>query len=289
MSHDLVAIVIELRASRPYRLTRHMGRAVQQIFLRHIIEPIDPDLSQTLHDSDQQNPYTVTGLMQPEYHASLYGDVNEGDISWIRCVALNRDVAAVLYEWTLSPPGVLEVDNMPWYVENIYHGRVAHDAADSTNYRTLIENAHKKPPPRKINLAFSVPTAFHSNGMNMPFALPNLVYGSLHRQWELFCGIDLPEELPAFIEHFLMLSRYDLETKMLTFKNGGKQVGFIGTATYEIAKRNQRLERVDAELNALLLDNHYMLGQIINLLTDFAYYSGVGIKTSTGMGMVRRT
>jgi CRISPR-associated endoribonuclease Cas6 len=33
--------------------------------------------------------------------------------------------------------------------------------------------------------------------------------------------------------------------------------------------------------------DRYWLG-VINLLADFAFYSGVGVQTTTGMGQVRR-
>jgi CRISPR-associated endoribonuclease Cas6 len=265
-----------------------MGRAVQHVLLRQVVEPHDADLSQTLHDSSALKPYTVSGLMRPDQNAPLYGNVNQGDRAWLRMVGLRQDVSSALRNWSLVPPDVVEIDSVPWYVDHVHVTRRAHHAASSARYRTLIETAQQNAPPRKINLAFPIPTAFHSGGVNLPFPLPSLVFGSMARQWEAFSGVPLPEHLPDFIEHFLMLNRYDLQTALLNFKQGSKQIGFTGTTTYEIARRNRRLERIAPDEAAHLQDEHHRLAQMTHLLTHFAFYSGVGVKTTAGMGMLFR-
>ena len=288
MFYNLTSVVVEVRAGVTYRLTRHMGRAIQQVLLRHVVEPHDADLSQTLHDSSGLKPYTVSGLMRPDTNQPLYGDVNQGDRAWFRMVGLGRPVTEALRDWAFVPPDLVEIDNLPWWIETAHTDRAGHHAASSTHYRTLVEAAEQDEPQHKLPLTFLVTTAFHSGGMNLPFPLPTLVFGSLLRQWEAFSGLPLPPLLHDFIEHYVMLSRYELGTEILSFKQGSKQIGFTGAATYQIARRNHHLERQQPEREAALQTERERLTRMVGLLLDFGVYSGVGIKTTAGMGMMSR-
>lgn len=61
-------------------------------------------------------------------------------------------------------------------------------------------------------------------------------------------------------------SRYRLESKTVMQKNKGLRIGAVGEATY-----------------AALGGDRYWLG-VMQMLADFANYSGVGAQTTTGMG-----
>jgi CRISPR-associated endoribonuclease Cas6 len=287
MFHDLTSIVVEVRAAQATSLTRHMGRAIQHVLLRQVVEPYDAALSAELHDGDGLKPYTVSGLMQPDSNEPKLGKIDPGDRAWFRMAGLCRGITEALRDWALTPPKVVEIDGVPWWLEEVYVTRKGHHAAGSTSYKSMIERAAGERPPHKLNLAFTIPTAFHSAGMNLPFPLPSLVFGSLLRQWEAFSAIPLPEEMTAFIDYYVMLQRYDLETAILSFKHGSKQIGFVGTATYEVAQRNRQLERRDEATAAALGAERDRLAQMVGMLVQFGDYSGVGIKTTSGMGMVR--
>jgi len=287
MFHDITSIVVEVRASQATSLTRHMGRAVQHVLLRQVVEPYDAALSAELHDSSGLKPYTVSGVMQPDSSEAKLGKIDPGDAAWFRMTGLRRDITEALRDWALAPPDVVEIDGVPWWLDEVYFTRKGHHAAGSTSYKSLIERAAGQQPPHKLNLAFTIPTAFHSTGMNLPFPLPHLVFGSLCCQWEAFSAIPLPDAMPAFIEHYVMLQRYNLETAILSFKQGSKQIGFVGTATYEIAQRSRHLERRDEPTAAALSAERDRLAQMMGMLVQFGDYSGVGIKTTAGMGMVR--
>ena len=65
---------------------------------------------------------------------------------------------------------------------------------------------------------------------------------------------------------------------------------FRGNATYFLEAPTKSLHRL-AETDphaAEALERYDDLGCLLNLLTDFGFYSGVGIKTAQGMGMMRR-
>ena len=73
-----------------------------------------------------------------------------------------------------------------------------------------------------------------------------------------------------FGEEMVAISRYKLESRSVEGKQGGLRIGGVGQATY-----------------TALGGDRYWLG-LLNMLADFALYSGVGMQTTTGMGQVRR-
>jgi len=66
------------------------------------------------------------------------------------------------------------------------------------------------------------------------------------------------------------LNNFRLRSRALPGKDGGLQVGAVGTAGYV----------------AVRFDRYWM--SLLALLADFAFYAGVGLLTTTGMGQTRR-
>lgn len=67
------------------------------------------------------------------------------------------------------------------------------------------------------------------------------------------------------------MTNYRLESQVVVQKNGAPLIGGVGRATY----------------TALGGDRYWLA--TIQMLADFALYSGVGVKTTIGLGQVRRT
>jgi CRISPR-associated endoribonuclease Cas6 len=76
--------------------------------------------------------------------------------------------------------------------------------------------------------------------------------------------------LPEDVILALKVSRYRLSTRLLDF-GGYQELGFSGQVTYEFSR-----------------DVPVELARAINALADFAFYGGVGAKTTMGMGQARR-
>jgi CRISPR/Cas system endoribonuclease Cas6 (RAMP superfamily) len=75
------------------------------------------------------------------------------------------------------------------------------------------------------------------------------------------------------LESGVMVSRHRIETSILNFKQGSRQIGFVGEVLFGVQRG--------------LIPPEAQAG--LGLLAAFAFYSGVGIKTTTGMGMARAT
>lgn len=293
---DLVALVIELKALIPTYIDNHLGRAVQYLGL-NLIDHYDPALAQRLHDDDDQKPFTASGLMQD--HQILYGEVQVNEAAWVRLTGLSSEVAAVLLHYAeqtrlaIASGAVLqiELDRLPWQITALHVDADGHPWAGKTTYQALIERHTPAKPATKLELTFASATTFRSQRVNLPLPLPSLVFGSLLSRWTAFTSHrlrDLPhEQLDAYIDHHVLLSRHEVHTTLIRGKQGGKEIGFVGSAGYELARRSDHLLHHAPELENLLQQEGIWFARTLGLLAEFAFYSGVGRKTTTGMGIVK--
>ncbi|MCS6828360.1 MAG: CRISPR system precrRNA processing endoribonuclease RAMP protein Cas6 [Caldilinea sp.] len=145
-----------------------------------------------------------------------------------------------------------------------WSGRTSYELLAATQLTRLEELE------RQVTLEFASPTAFKSKEMTVPVPLPGLVFGSLVERWNAFSPVTLSPEMRRYGEEAMAISRYRLESFPVASKDGAQRIGGVGRVTYRA-----------------LAGDRYWLG-VMNMLADFAFYSGVGSQTVTGMGQVRR-
>jgi CRISPR-associated endoribonuclease Cas6 len=105
--------------------------------------------------------------------------------------------------------------------------------------------------------------------MNVPVPLPQWVFGGLLDRWNAFAPVPLPEAVREFAALRMALSRYELRTVAVPFKPGMVKFGAVGYGVYTAPHPDEAL------LSAL------------NLLSEFAFYAGVGAQTTMGFGQCR--
>jgi len=144
----------------------------------------------------------------------------------------------------------------------------------------------ERPPLRRIGLRFCSPTLCQSaDPARGRFPEPELVFKGLAEKWFTFTNVD-PAEWPASINRIieeaaiyagelLRVSRYKLSTAVEHFRGRDgsapfQKIGYIGTVEY-VPERPASA----AALRAL------------GLLADYAFFAGVGYKTTMGMGQVQ--
>jgi CRISPR-associated endoribonuclease Cas6 len=173
--------------------------------------------------------------------------------------------------------GPLKLLNAEFEVAKVHRSPVEHPWAGQSSFEELYNNwvARGKEGrlPDKVGLKFYSPTAFSlsESKLDLPLPCPRLVFQSVLGKWNHFSSIPLELDLEE-VERHVGIKRHRLETKMCDFGEY-KQVGFIGECWFLI----DRQVRAESELL-----------RITNLLADFAFYAGVGRKTTMGMGQVRR-
>ncbi|NLF75034.1 MAG: hypothetical protein GX573_05000 [Chloroflexi bacterium] len=91
-----------------------------------------------------------------------------GDRAWVRVVGLRTEV---------------EIDHIRWQVESVSRESAQHPWARHEALTVLSQRHRAADPPGKMTLEFTMPTGFHSAGLNVPLPQPALVWGNLLRQW----------------------------------------------------------------------------------------------------------
>jgi CRISPR-associated endoribonuclease Cas6 len=247
--------------TRDYR-PRPLGRALHAILLRSLQQE-DAALAQAIHDSSGPKPFTVSDLFE-----------HEGQLT-LRLTALTRSVAQTLIQavtvGALQPGAMLNLDGLKLRVTGVVTRREQHLWAGQASYGALALPWLYQQAEPEIRLAFEFasPVTFKSNDMNVPVPMPQWVFGGLLDRWNTFAPVPLPEIVREFAALRKALSRYELRTVAVPFKPGTVKFGAVGYGVYTAPHPDEAL------LSAL------------NLLSDFAFYAGVGAQTTMGFGQCR--
>jgi CRISPR-associated endoribonuclease Cas6 len=278
----LTSLILHLESPTEANLPASLGRAGQALLLR-LLQARDADLTQTLHDSNRPKPLTVSNLVLGQRQAgSLH--IQAGQSGWLRFTGLTAQISQHLLALAgPDRPESVDIDGHRFTVTGATMSPAENAWAGQVSYQELAAPfllGGRQRPNRKIRLEFVSPTTFRSGGRYLPLPLPELVFGSLLDRWQTFAPIALHPDVRRFAEEAVVLSQYKLRTRSMPYKQGGAeqgnfkkrggwQIGFTGQVVYTV-----------------LNPDRYWLN-VLHLLAAFAFYSGVGYQTSTGLGQVR--
>jgi len=264
----LYSVVLELHAVNAATISATMGHQAHALFL-NLIKQVDPVLSARLHEEPGYRPFTVSSLdgvrtqdnsisLQPGQACRLRVTLVDGGQLWqclsmhfleARSMTLRLGEAELQLNRMLSTPSA---DPTGW--------------AGFTDWQTLAFT----PARHTITMRFASPTAFSLGDRRFAFfPEPILLWDSLMRVWNTYAPEVLHVDKPAlrdFIPQNVTVTDYTLHTSTLHYPRY-VQKGFVGTCNYLIQSREHA-----AQLTAL---------------AEFARYSGVGYKTTMGMGQAR--
>lgn len=240
-------------------------------FLERIREHC-PETSARLHDDDGRKPFTLSGLRRVAEAPQQLA---------FRVTALSHQVVdAVVTAFQPDPRESFRIRGRSMRVLEVRNSDPQWGAA--TTYDALVAR-HATPPPvsgRYLGFEFVSPTAFKASDSRdraaSLFPLPALLFGSIasafrtHATWaNAAVGATVLEQLnetEAAIEDTIEVSGYSLASGAVRFSNYVK-VGFVGRIEYGFCR--------DAPPAHVAM---------LRTLAEFAFFAGVGIKTTMGMG-----
>ena len=138
-----------------------------------------------------------------------------------------------------------------------------------TTYKELMDHFYEDDGKRYIQIHFLSPTAFKQNGRYLFYPDLRCVFQSLMNKYDSATAENTMHDedtLEQICEHAQVI-RYDLKSVSFSLE-GVKIPSFIGKITI-------KLHGTDTMAN------------FVNMLFEFGEYSGVGIKTSLGMGYMK--
>ncbi|WP_088240870.1 CRISPR-associated endoribonuclease Cas6 [Calothrix rhizosoleniae] len=253
-STNLYSLVVELAAAEKGKIPATLSRAIHGLVLQWLQQG-SPTMAKLVHSS-QTSPISLSGLLGNRRHKVS----QPGDKFDLRICLLDGNLIEPLLDGLQQQehkPVILA--KFPFVIRNIYTLPGTHRLAEATDYGLLA----KAPAMKNIELNFLSPTSFKQSQGIQTFLLPKLVFSSLLRRWNAFA----PEAYKfADIEWIGLVSAYELKTHALKME-GGAEIGAQGWVRYGFKDEKQ--------------------AQIAAILANFAFFSGVGRKTSMGMGQTR--
>ncbi|MEJ6480389.1 CRISPR-associated endoribonuclease Cas6 [Nostoc punctiforme UO1] len=284
MPHSLV---LNLLPQSPIPLQYLTGRHLHALFLT-LVSSVDSTLGDRLHDSTADKAFTLSPLQISNTNSPILKGgkggsklqyshqqpIPAGTPCWWRISLLDDTLFGKLTQlWLNLNP------NHPWHLgpADLYITSIQGTPqsiqpwANASTYAQLYEEASDvcdrlRLRNSSINLTFSTPTAFRQGQYDSTLPTRESVFNSLLSRWNKYSGIEFTQiAIESIFPSFV-----NIHTEILA-DSRSKFIGIIGEVTYKIL----------GEIEPIQIKQ-------INALADFALYSGVGRKTTMGMGMMRR-
>lgn len=253
-----------------------MGHQAHAAFL-HTLQQADPTLAAALHEPDLLKPFTVSPLQGtlPAHNGRLW--LRPEETYWLRFTVLHSSIFQRFMARFLqrSDRPIIHLGEAELLIKEILTTPESHPWAGYSSWTTLAEQAQ---PETELTLDFVSPTAFSFGQKDWGKQMivlpePTRVFESLARTWNNLAPAPVQVErssLKTYLEEQVVIKRIEaLNTQMLDFGKT-RQIGFVGSITYGLMGANE-IARTQ-----------------LTMLADFAFYAGVGYKTTMGMGQCRR-
>jgi CRISPR-associated endoribonuclease Cas6 len=247
------------------------GHHVLSWFLEEI-QRLDPVTSTALHASRRHKPFTIWA--GPRFALTRHGVAHdESDpLLWVRLSALNASVSGLLARLAASLPGVVRLGGRCFSPIQVLTSARQHPWCDTSTFQELQAFWAGAPASGRVRLRFLSPTAFAgrdaATGRHAQAVFPfgALVFASLARRWEEHAPAPLPEGMRDALPRAIREESYDLRTTVVDLGTH-RLKAFVGECEYAVAP-----------------DASDVLQRAVHMLADYAFYSGVGTKTTMGFG-----
>ncbi len=244
----LASAVFQLsRAREPERINgRHM-----HAWLLDTLMDIDAELSDELYAEGKHKPFTVSALQQGPEGAA-----------WFRITSMIPALTRILAEMDHEVIHSVRLATQKLRLMGLTLIRTQHPWARRESFDELLEVREIPLPGDKVRFMFASPTAFEGDNPGRLFPLPGLVFRYLAESWNTHSGEPIEEEEIEKVCSGLTVVSFNVETHPADLGRY-KEPGFVGDCTY----------RVPPDLHPT-----------VALLSAFSFYSGIGIRTTMGMG-----
>jgi CRISPR-associated endoribonuclease Cas6 len=274
-SLPLHALVVNLIATNDGRIPLTQGALAHAAFF-DLVRVADPDLADRLHESGGRQPFTLSPLRDlPAGPVEGGYRLRAGNRAALRLTLLDPDLFLAFLDRLLAAgPGLrLRIGDVTFAVESALGTPGSHPWASYTTAGELRRAAGREP---RIRMSFASPTAINLGGLGAAkqrmvlIPIPQYVFAALRGAWNRLTGDEIPIEFEEWVADCVFVREVrNWQTAVYQLKRGTYPGGY-GDVVFEA------------------LDPAPTLVRMLNILADFAFYSGVGSKTTMGMGQVRR-
>ena len=309
----LYAFLLRVRPVQSGTLMAFTGELVHAAFLNWLRQTA-PDVSEWLHDGNKRRLFTCSTLqfglpsqaMLKAERENVHLPLDPQKTYFIRITLLLGELFPLLHEALMryypnphqTTQHFLQLGKQRFTLEEVIL-TPSHPSGQCgfTSLTTLIEQAQqiRGNVLEQLTLDFSYLTTFNRShardgGYGTHYALlplPHYVFPNLARRWEDIAPPELAGLVQArHIEEYaladgVIITNYALQPHLIHFTKH-IQHGFIGRCSY-LLRDPRRASANEGNEQASSLS----LRQQLWLLSQLAFYTGIGYKTSMGMGRAR--
>jgi CRISPR-associated endoribonuclease Cas6 len=279
MPHSLVVNFMPKTPIYPEYLT---GRHIHALFLT-LVSSVDKELGDRLHGEKANkgfglSPIVVVDGSKPklkmrsanyELRITNYQSlIPPSSQCWWRISLLDEVLFSKLTGlWlNLNPDRAFHLGSADLYITSILGTpQSSQPWSNFATYQQIYDRASET--ERNITFHLATPTAFRQGKYDSPLPTRDNVFKSLCDRWNTYSEVPIDPEIIEYI----FPSRFDIKTEVVKNYDTHSFIGCIGEIGY----------RILGDVEPLVIKQ-------INALADFAIFSGIGRKTTMGMGMVRR-
>lgn len=260
---DLIGIQLTVQPTQESILPSNYTYWLHAWFLDQIRQ-LDPHLSAELHNNQTEKAFTISGFLAPTPLSPNNRTINfsASHRYQLQITALNKSLCAALKSW--QAPKSINLRNSTFQITN------RQTELPATTYKTLWDNTNLDDD---LNLSFLSATAFHKNGNHMPLPIPENLFHSYLRRWNIFSDyqFDLDDFL-VWVREGVVLLRHNIRSSKVQPGKQGSVTGFTGSIQLGITDKAQY--QVD-------------YSHLAHALIAAAPYFGTGHKVTFGLGQTR--
>lgn len=267
------SLVLNLQPQSPIYPSFLTGRHLHALFLT-IVSSVDQSLGDYLHQSQADKAFTLSTLQRSRRRDSFKDldwqhpqSILPGSPCWWKISLLDDQLFGQLSSlWlNINPSQPWHLGSADLQITSILGTPQSNQPwANACSYEQIYEEASDS--DRCFRFALCTPTAFRQHEYDSALPTRELIFNSLLSRWHKYSGITL-EDFPM---ESIFPSYFNIRTEMVA-DSRSKFIGCVGEIEY----------RLFGEVKPLQI-------KAANALAAFCLYSGIGRKTSMGMGIALR-
>jgi CRISPR-associated endoribonuclease Cas6 len=278
------AIVIHAFPRTDLPLAHAQGKILHGLFYE-LLQQASAAKGDEVHGVEGLKPFSTALLLNERQRRAEY--IRAGEEVKIRFTFLDDSLYPLLARYFLSTPDLnFDLVRTELTVARILSTpQSGEEWAGCASFEGIHANASDT--EKQFSFQFVTPTFFKRGGgptypdLIVPLPLPDLVFGSLLRNWNQFSSSSFMEAnlLREICGHHLEMTHHRITAQhaRLVFPRDDGQYrtttfpGFIGSCAFRLVELHDQ-----------------SIIKTLNVLADFAFFAGVGAKTTMGFGVAKR-
>ncbi|WP_368493436.1 CRISPR-associated endoribonuclease Cas6 [Marinitoga sp. 1154] len=259
------SVVVELKALETGVIPTYPGKKIHGMFF-NVLKKASEEVSKKLHQNFNNKAFTVSSFLGKKVDEPV--SIMKNKRYYIRLTFLNEKIFN-LFTVTMFKNKIFKKEI---YIENIKFSilRVIFDEEQSkwAGVLSIDELLSKKDYSNKIKLKFYTPTLFRVGDKHLRYPDAKKIYTGLLNKFNKYSEYKFNESIKEEFSNIKIINKRIRKKRV--FINNFYLEGFVGDVEFEISQGNNELLK------------------IVNILSEFSFYAGIGYKTTMGMGQVRR-